>query len=89
MIVRSQVDCILFVKMTEIRPDPILQSFLTGCGLMCIKELLTCTVYLCLTSVCVYDRQHGAYLLSQHCLAVSGSVTLGVTALRLMIEKDH
>lgn len=43
------------------------------------------------TSVCdhLQTHQHGARLLSQHCLAMSGSVTLGDTALQLITEKDH
>lgn len=42
-------------------------------------------------SVCDHPQthQHGARLLSQHCLAMSGSVTLGDTALQLITEKDH
>ncbi len=51
-------------------------------------------MHTCLTSVYksvrdhLQTHQHGARLLSQHCLEMSSSVTLGDTALQLITEKD-
>lgn len=61
-------------------------------GSPCLVMHLT-NVFVCLTRVSLCDHlqthQHGSRLLSQHCLWMSGSVTLGDTGLQLLTEKDH
>lgn len=85
------------------RPELILQSSSwsqrdLGWGCIGVSELLSCIyeflqVYISVcTCVCahnqLYAHQHGARLLSQHCLVTDGSVTVGDTALQLIKEKD-
>lgn len=71
-----------------------------GRGWIGVSELLSCIYVFLQVHISVwmrlrafvrnhlYAHQHGARLLSQHCLVTGGSVTVGDTALQLITEKD-